>query len=111
MCVRARLVYRQAVGTAHTDDGSCISTSSGCKGKISIGLVDDLRVILGVWSVGQHYEHRLQRNCDRSPQDRVPPELFNLIQDIKRNNTAQNSDPIGEYFQPTYALHKKVFFL
>ena len=37
MCVRARLVYRQAVGTVHIDnDGSCISTSSGCKGKISI---------------------------------------------------------------------------
>lgn len=80
MCVRARLVYRQAVGTGQTDnDDSCISTSSGCK---------------GVWSKGQHYEHRLQRNCDRSPQDRVPPELFNLIQDIKRNNTAQNLEQI-----------------
>ena len=101
MCVRARLVYRQAVGTSHTDnDGSCISTSSGCKGIMLISDWSITNLHLGVWSKGQHYEHRLQRNCDRSPQDRVPPELFNLIQDIKRNSTAQNSEQIGKnHFQ------------
>ena len=47
MCVRARLVYRQAVGTGHTEnDRSCISTSSGCKGNRLVSELTLLKTLL-----------------------------------------------------------------